>query len=153
MAFDDRPQQLVSLTAYLLSQVAKIAKNELDDQLSRRGLRLRHMAVLAVAGEGPVSQLELTRRLNIDPSDVTATVDDLENAALVARTVDPTDRRRRLVTMTAGGRREMARLTAMAQQIADALLEPVPPRRRQQLHDDLRRVLLAHDDRQDQPDA
>jgi DNA-binding MarR family transcriptional regulator len=105
------------------------------------------MAVLAAVDEGPTTQLELSRRLDLDPSDVTATVDDLESAGFVARQTDAADRRRKIVALTRSGRREIATLDRLARRIGDTLLEPVPERRRQQLDEDLRRVLLAHDAR------
>lgn len=142
-----RPQRLTGLTTYLLSQTAKIAKRELDERLAARGMRLRHMAVLAVLDEAPTTQLDLGRRLGMDPSDITGTVDDLEGKALVARTLDRDDRRRKVVTLTRAGRREIADLDKMARKLADSLLEPVPERRRQRLHADLLRVLQAHDER------
>jgi DNA-binding MarR family transcriptional regulator len=103
--------------------------------------------VLAAVDEGPATQLELSRRLDLDPSDVTATVDDLESAGFVGRQTDEADRRRKIVALTRSGRRELATLDRTARRLADDLLDPVPERRRQQLHDDLRRVLLAHDAR------
>lgn len=147
-AFADRPQRLTCLTTYLLSQTAKIAKRQLDDRLAARGLRLRHMAVLAVLAEAPSAQLEVGRRLDLDPSDVTSTVDDLEARGMVERTVDPSDRRRRLVALTRAGRRELTQLERIAGSLADTLLGPVSERRRRQLHDDLVRVLVAHDARE-----
>jgi DNA-binding MarR family transcriptional regulator len=143
----DRPQRLTALTTYLLSQTAKIAKRELDQALAERGMRLRHMAVLALLDEGPITQLELGRRLALDPSDVTATVDDLEAAGLAARTLDQTDRRRKIVSLTSGGRREIDDLDEMARALADTLLEPIPERRRRQWHQDLLLVLRARDAR------
>jgi DNA-binding MarR family transcriptional regulator len=131
----------------LLSQTAKIAKRELDERLAARGMRLRHMAVLAALDEAPTTQLNLGRRLGLDPSDVTETVDDLEGEALVARTLDQDDRRRKIVTLTRAGRREIADLDRMARRLAESLLAPVPERRRRQLHTDLLRVLQAHDER------
>ena len=145
MAFSDKPAMLTAVTTYLLSQTAKVAKRDLDARLSARGLRLRHMAVLTAVDEGPASQLEFSRRLDMDPSDMTATIDDLEASRLVARRTDPADRRRKLVTLTRPGRTELGRLDAIAREAAESLLAPVPASRRRQLHDDLRRVLEAHE--------
>jgi DNA-binding MarR family transcriptional regulator len=141
----NKPERLTGLTSYLLSQVAKVAKRDLDDRLADKGLRLRHMAVLAVVEEGPASQLDLGRRLAMDPSDVTATVDGLEATRLVARSTDPADRRRKLVTLTAAGRKRLDWAERVARELCDELLEPVPERRRAQLHRDLHQVLLTRD--------
>jgi DNA-binding MarR family transcriptional regulator len=143
----DRPARLSSITTYLLSQTSKIANRELDERLAERGMRLRHMAVLAVVDEGPTTQSELSRRLELDPSDVTATVDDVESAGFVVRQIDEADRRRKIVVLTASGRRELNAQDRIARRIAERLLEPVPERRRRQLHEDLRRVLTASDER------
>ncbi len=144
-AFSDRPARLAALTTYLLSQTAKLAKGQLDERLAERGLRLRHMAVLALVDEGPAAQLEIGRRLDLDPSDVTATVDELQVRGWVTRTPDPDDRRRKVVSLTRRGERALADLDRMALRVADALLAPVSRRRRAQLHQDLLRILLTHD--------
>jgi DNA-binding MarR family transcriptional regulator len=135
------------MTTYLLSQTAKVAKRELDDQLAARGLRLRHMSVMAALDDDPASQLELGRRLALDPSDVTATVDDLESARLARRRTDPADRRRKLVSLTARGRRELDTVETIARNIEERLLSPLTDRRRAEVRRDLLAVLRASDDR------
>jgi DNA-binding MarR family transcriptional regulator len=144
----NKPDRLTGLTTYLLSQTAKVAKGDLDDRLADEGFRLRHMSVLAVLDEAPATQLDLSRRLMIDPSDVTATVDDLETNGLATRSMDAADRRRKIVTLTASGRKKLEWMQKVAQQLCDELLEPVPERRRAQLHQDLHRILLARDARE-----
>lgn len=145
--FTNNPQRLKRLTSYLLSQTAKAAKRDLDDRLAATGFRLRHMSLLAMLDEAPTTQLELGRRLILDPSDVTATVDDLESRGLASRSMDPTDRRRKVVTLTAIGLKELEWMQQVAEALCDELLAPVPERRRAQLHDDLSRILLARDAR------
>jgi MarR family transcriptional regulator, lower aerobic nicotinate degradation pathway regulator len=148
----DKPERLTGLTSYLLSQVAKIAKRDVDDLLAAEGLRLRHMAVLAAVDEGPSSQLDLGRRLALDPSDVTATVDDLEQAGLATRSMDPADRRRKVVTLTRAGRTRLDWAERRSREACDALLAVVPERRRAQLHQDLRRILLERERQQTDPE-
>jgi DNA-binding MarR family transcriptional regulator len=138
------PPVLLELTAYLLSQTARVAKGRLDERLADRGLRLRDMAVLAaVADEDLTSQLAVGRAVRLDASDVTGTVDRLQRSGFVERVVDPADRRRRVVRLTARGRTELAELRAIAGRVADELLAPLPLERRRQLHDDLSVVLRA----------
>jgi DNA-binding MarR family transcriptional regulator len=136
------PPSLLTLTTYLLSQTAKVAKRQLDVQLQERGLRLRHMLVLAwLTDNGSTSQLSLATNLGLDPSDVTSTIDDLEDMELVKRAVDPADRRRKLITVTRRGATEFAHLQGLAAEISDDLLGPLSPSRRAALHADLRKVL------------
>lgn len=146
MPFDDRPTRLTALTIYLISQTARVAKSEMDARLAARGMRLRHQAVLAVLDEGSASQLDIARRLRLDPSDVTATVDDLETAGFAGRHPDTVDRRRKIVKLTAKGQREVEALEIIAREVEDRLLEPLPVRRRAEMHRDLFRVLVAHDE-------
>jgi MarR family transcriptional regulator, lower aerobic nicotinate degradation pathway regulator len=138
------PAPLLGLTVYLLSQTAGAGKRVLDGRLAERGLRLRHMAVLAALSEaGAAHQSALGRSVRLDPSDMTATVDDLERAGYVERRVDPGDRRRRVVRLTREGDRTLAELRAMAEGVADELLAPLPEARRRRLHEDLAVVLAA----------
>jgi DNA-binding MarR family transcriptional regulator len=138
------PAPLPDLTVYLLSRVGRMGKHALDDRLAGRGLRLRHMAVLAaLADSGAASQLTLARSVSLDPSDATTTLDDLQRLGFVERSVDPADRRRRLVALTAEGRAGLDELCGLAGEVADALLDPLDPAEREALHDVLRRVLRA----------
>jgi DNA-binding MarR family transcriptional regulator len=141
---DQDPEALMTLTVYLLSQTARLGKRKLDDRLAEQGLRLRHMAVLAaLADGGPSSQLQLARRLRIDPGDLTGIIDALEAADLLARTVDPADRRRRVIRQTPAGAARLELLGELAAEVADELLAPLSPARRRRLHEDLEVVLRA----------
>jgi DNA-binding MarR family transcriptional regulator len=143
---DDRsdPTPLLDLTVYLLSQVGRMGKQTLDAELAERGLRLRHMAVLAaLADEGAAGQLTLARYLRLDPSDITTTLDDLQRRRLVDRAVDPTDRRRRLVSLTVEGQTVLQGLCDLAREVADGLLAPLDDTRRDVLHSALLTVLVA----------
>ena len=138
------PPSLLTLTTYVLSQTAKVAKRQLDAQLQERGMRLRHMLVLAwLTDNGSTSQLSLATNLGLDPSDVTSTIDDLEDQKLVKRSVDPSDRRRKLIAVTSRGTTELDRLHGIAAKISDDLLAPLSERRKAALHADLRAVLEA----------
>jgi DNA-binding MarR family transcriptional regulator len=77
----------------------------------------RVLAVRRLAVE-PQTQRELAERLSADPPYVTLMVDDLEKRELVRRKPHPTDRRAKLVELTASGRAAAAR--------ADAILDEPP---------------------------
>jgi DNA-binding MarR family transcriptional regulator len=85
----------------------------------------------SLADQGAASQAELSRRTGIDPSDVVAAVNDLASRRFVTRKRDPHDARRNIVTLTAGGRRELARLDAVVADIQERFLAPLSePERR-----------------------
>jgi len=75
-----------------------------------RRLRAEHgfsLAQGAVLGrldrEGPQSVSDLAGKERMRPQSMAQTVSDLENEGLVARSPDPDDRRRALISLTAGG--------------------------------------------------
>jgi MarR family transcriptional regulator, lower aerobic nicotinate degradation pathway regulator len=87
----------------------------------------------SLADEGVASQIELSRRTGIDPSDVVAAVNDLESRRLVTRQRDPDDARRNVVTLTRAGRAELARLDNVVAEIQDRFLAPLSESERRQL--------------------
>src|SRR5690349_6735085 len=114
----ETPPSLTALTTYLLSRVGKTARGRLGARLADRGLRLWHMAVLAALADfGPHAQRDLATRLHIDPSDVVKVIDDLTAADYTARTRDPADRRRVVVTLTPTGESALTDLTAEAEAV------------------------------------
>jgi DNA-binding MarR family transcriptional regulator len=60
--------------------------------------------VLLMLGEGPRSLSDIAEAQRIDPPYATAIVDQLELLGMAARTPDPADRRRKVVTLTEAGR-------------------------------------------------
>jgi DNA-binding MarR family transcriptional regulator len=62
-----------------------------------------------LAAVGPRSQQVLSEELRIDRSVMVGIADDLENAGQVRRERDPEDRRAYAVTITASGRRALAK--------------------------------------------
>lgn len=138
---DATPPSLLNLTSYLLSKTGKAARQCQAQRLAARDLRLWHLSTLAALADfGPHVQRELSARLAIDPSDVVKVVDDLASAGHVERTRDTADRRRVLVTLTPAGRAALAELRDEAEQAQEALLAPLTPAERTQLHHLLLRI-------------
>jgi DNA-binding MarR family transcriptional regulator len=88
----------------------------------------------SLADEGTASQIELSRRTGIDPSDVVAAVNDLDSRGLVTRQRDPHDARRNVVTLTRTGRAELVRLDKVVAEIQENFLAPLNEAERRQLH-------------------
>jgi DNA-binding MarR family transcriptional regulator len=91
----------------VLLHAASAAQGLVEARLSDIGLSLAKLAALKVlsdAGESlPLTQL--AERLSCVKSNITQLVDRLEADGLVERQPDPKDRRARLATLTAAGRK------------------------------------------------
>jgi DNA-binding MarR family transcriptional regulator len=58
-------------------------------------------------GNGGLSQVDLSRILMVNRSNITSLVDRMERAGLVRRAADPGDRRRKVIELTPGGRKAL----------------------------------------------
>ncbi|WP_460947842.1 MarR family winged helix-turn-helix transcriptional regulator [Okibacterium endophyticum] len=110
MASTDDPapvvaQRLGDDVSFLLARAnaqSVIAGNE---ALTPFGLKVRSYSVLAFAAdEVKPTQREIAEFLRLDPSQVVALVDDLQQRGLVVREPDPHDRRANVVVLTGEGR-------------------------------------------------
>lgn len=96
---------LVSRTGYLLHKAAVLLMQDADRALEAQGMRLRYFYVLAaLEGELTLSQQDLSRLLNLDPTTMVALIDEMEQAGHVERRRNPADRRRYMLRLTDDGR-------------------------------------------------
>ena len=117
----------------------------LDDDFLSRGRPLGASRLLFEIGDGTLVA-DLRDRLDLDSGYVSRLLRSLEADDLVSTTPDPTDSRRRFVSLTDAGRRERDELDRLSDRHVDDLLEPLAPRRRIELAnvlDRARRLLVA----------
>lgn len=89
---------------FLVSQVGAATARHFKDALAELELEPRHFAVMrAIEAAHRQTQQLLAENLQIPASSMVALLDHLEARGLVARHLDPTDRRIRLVELTAAG--------------------------------------------------
>jgi DNA-binding MarR family transcriptional regulator len=90
-----------------LLHAAYAAQDKVEVELAAIGLSLAKLAALKALSDGgeslPLTQL--AERLSCVKSNITQLVDRLEADGLVERQADPHDRRSRLATLTAAGRK------------------------------------------------
>lgn len=86
-----------------------------------------YLVLLAVSGDETPSQLQLAQTLGLDKTRMTYLLDDLAKAGLVERTTDPADRRARLTTLTADGRRTFDHAKRSISAVEDDLLGALAP--------------------------
>jgi DNA-binding MarR family transcriptional regulator len=127
---------LDSLTSYLLSMSGREVRRRMAEQLS-----LGEVALLTRLAEvGPASQRELGERLRKDPADMVRLLDAAEASGLVTRTPDPTDRRRRVISLTPDGEAGLRAAMEIARALEDELLAPLTAAERRTLHALLERL-------------
>lgn len=90
------------------------------------GPRAYQLLVIVERGE-PTTQLALARRLGVDRTVMTYLIDDLVDAGLVERRVDPHDRRARHVTATERGRSLLPELDRRLAQVEEQVLAGLGP--------------------------
>jgi len=93
-----------SRSASLLSQTGDAVARHFREALSEVAIEPRHFALLRAIGTESSSQQFLAEKLHIPASSMVALLDQLEARGLVGRQHDPSDRRVRIVEMTATGR-------------------------------------------------
>src|SRR5262245_19090391 len=139
------PARVRAKPSWLLNQAAIPANRLVADALAALDGRRHHYVLLAALEEGgPASQADLSRRTTIDRSDMVAAVNELAERGLVARSPDPTDRRRNVVSLTAAGRRHLQKLDRILGRAQDDLLAPLSESERCELVDLLTRVVDHH---------
>ncbi|QKW22136.1 winged helix-turn-helix transcriptional regulator [Kitasatospora sp. NA04385] len=105
-----------------LGTLGALAADRFATRVEALGLKPKHAGLLAALdAESAASQQELASRLGVAPSLIVALADQLQALGAVERLRDPDDRRRQVLTLTAEGRRLLARC-AEAAEAADAEL-------------------------------
>jgi DNA-binding MarR family transcriptional regulator len=128
----------------LIFRLARASARRLGRSLTDSGLRWPEFAVLHhLDAQGPIAQRDLALALRIQPSNLVALLDQLEERGLLRRSPDPADRRRHRVELTAGGRRTLKRAREATARAESDLLRPLSAAERRQLRALLVR-LTAH---------
>jgi DNA-binding MarR family transcriptional regulator len=122
------PDRIKERPTWLLSRAYARSSSLLAAGFEAHGAGLRgyHYRLLAALEQwGPASQADLGRDTGIDRSDVTAALTELESRGLVERKVDPDNKRRNIVTLTAQGADALLELDAVLEGIQEAVLAPL----------------------------
>ena len=138
------PARLHDVPTWLISRNYTRSNAVLSDAFTERagGLRPYHYRLMASLEEaGPVGQAELGRVSGIDRSDVANMLAELEQRGLVARTTDPSNRRRNIVSLTQAGNEQLDALADIIDEVQDEVVAPLTVTERRQLMKLLRKLL------------
>lgn len=125
----------------LLGQASHALATELTARLAEVGITPREHCVLAHGMRGQFTQNELADLCGLDKTTMVVTLDDLEREGLARRRPSSTDRRARIVTVTAAGQRKLAQADAIVATVNAEVLSTLPARERQAFTDALKRLV------------
>lgn len=138
MAVEER---LDASTGYLLARLGAESRRRWARMLAEYQLAPHHLAVLMSLGHvGAAHQQRVSELIGVDPRNTVAVVDLLQRRGLLERAVDPADRRRHTLTLTADGADLLARLREQVDAVEDLMLGGLPGHERDQLHGLLTRL-------------
>jgi MarR family transcriptional regulator, lower aerobic nicotinate degradation pathway regulator len=137
------PSRIRDRPTWLISRAYGRSHGLLNDgfEASGAGLRSYHYRLLAALEEwGPVGQADLGRGTSIDRSDVVTVLGELERLGLIERTVNPSNRRRNIVSITPAGSKQLRALDHVVDEIQEQVLAPLSQTERRQLTKLLRKL-------------
>ena len=127
------PQQLAT-PAVLLALRGQGALRSLAAAHARVGLKPRQVhAILHLAENGGMTQRELGEVMAVDPSILVGVLNPLEEAGLISRQRDNTDRRRHNILLTPAGRKKIAEVEREQAAAEDTYFAGLEPAERAQL--------------------
>lgn len=127
-------------TGFLLSRTGSLARRSWAQMLAERDLTPHQYGTLMTLAEaGPIGQQRLSALIGIDARNVVPIIDGLVDRGLLSRTMDPTDRRRRVLALTDTGRGMVADLTETGSGIERHFLRALNPAQQSAL----RQILLT----------
>jgi MarR family transcriptional regulator, transcriptional regulator for hemolysin len=129
MTRDVRTPPTIDLSM-LLNQAAHAVSSRLSAALADIDISVKVYCVLAKAVEGDFTQAQLAERAWMDKTTMVNVLDDMEKTGLAVRTHSPTDRRVRLVAITAKGRELLLRADKLVQASYDEVLDALPVTKR-----------------------
>lgn len=122
-------------TGFLLARLGSLAGRSWAGMLREHGLTPhQHGVLLALRERGPLGQGALSNTIAMDPRNVVPVLDGLADRRLVARMVDPLDRRRRVIQLTVAGRSAADTLAESAAEIERDFLNGLDAEEQQDLN-------------------
>jgi MarR family transcriptional regulator for hemolysin len=110
----------------LLNQSGYALTNRLTAGLEELGISVRIYCLLAKAADGEHTQARLAELAWLDKTTMVVATDEMERRGLAERRPSPTDRRVKVVAITAEGRRVLAAADAIVRGVYDEVLGDLP---------------------------
>jgi DNA-binding MarR family transcriptional regulator len=118
----------------LMIKLGRITMHLFSEALEPFGIRPRHVAALIeLRDRGELTQQALCGQLHLDPTNLVAILNDLEDRGYATRRRDPEDRRRHLVEVSRKGVAVIDKVSEVMDGVEAELLDGLDSREREQL--------------------
>src|SRR3989440_12521621 len=118
----------------LMIKLGRITLHRFTEALEPFGIRPRHVAALIeLRDRGELTQQSLCGQLHLDPTNLVAILNELEQRGFARRRRDPEDRRRHLVEVTKKGIAVIETVSEVMDGVEADLLDGLEPAEREQL--------------------
>jgi DNA-binding MarR family transcriptional regulator len=118
----------------LMIKLGRITMHRFSEALEPFGIRPRHVAALIeLRDSGELTQQSLCGQLHLDPTNLVAILNDLEQRGYATRRRDPEDRRRHIVEVSKKGLAVIDRVSEVMDGVEEELLADLEPAEREQL--------------------
>src|SRR4051812_5135126 len=118
----------------LMIKLGRITMHRFTEALDPFGIRPRHVAALIeLRDSGELTQQSLCGQLHLDPTNLVAILNELEQRGYAKRRRDPDDRRRHLVEISKKGLAVIDKVSEVMDGVEDELLQGFEPAEREQL--------------------
>src|SRR6267143_3651730 len=118
----------------LMIKLGRITMHRFTEALEPFGIRARHVAALIeLRDSGELTQQSLCGQLHLDPTNLVAILNELEERGYATRRRDPDDRRRHLVEVSKKGIAVIEKVSEVMDGVEDDLLDGLEPAERVQL--------------------
>jgi DNA-binding MarR family transcriptional regulator len=118
----------------LMIKLGRITVHRFTEALEPFGIRPRHVAALIeLRDRGELTQQSLCGQLHLDPTNLVAILNELEQRGYATRRRDPEDRRRHIVEVSKKGIAVIEKVSEVMDGVEEDLLEGLAPAEREQL--------------------
>src|SRR5881396_825481 len=118
----------------LMIKLGRITMHRFSEALEPFGIRPRHVAALIeLRDRGELTQQSLCGQLHLDPTNVVAILNELEERGYATRRRDPEDRRRHLVEVSKKGLAVIEKVSHVMDDVESGLLDGLEAAEREQL--------------------
>ena len=139
------PVDLEALPGHHIRRLQQIAVALFLQETEPHGVTpVQFAALQRVCNTPGIDQRTLARSIGLDTSTIAGVVDRLEARGLLVRSTTPDDRRVRLLSLTGEGHALLKAMAPAMHRAQARMLEPLPPREREQFMRMLRKLVAGN---------